>query len=58
KKLFLITIPIVILYIFVAPFIYKVFFPSYIEVVSNSQVFALIMIFDGGITGTSLKAKN
>lgn len=58
KKLFLITIPIVILYIFVAPFIYKVFFPSYIEVVSYSQVFALILIFDGGITGTILKAKN
>jgi len=58
KKLFLITIPIVIFYFLIAPLIYKIFFPQYIEVVQYSQLFALILLFDGGITGTVLKAKN
>lgn len=58
KKLFLVTIPIVIVYIFLAPIIYKIFFPSYLEVVGYSQVFAILLIFDGGIAGTILKAKN
>ncbi len=58
RRLFLVTIPLVIIYIVIAPFVYKIFFPSYIEVVSYSQIFALILLFDGGITGTVLKAKN
>lgn len=58
KKLFLITIPIVILYILVAPFAYKILFPAYTEVILYSQVFSLILIFDGGISGAILKAQN
>jgi len=58
SRLFLVTVPIVIFYFFIAPLIYKIFFPQYIEVVSYSQLFALILLFDGGITGTVLKAKN
>lgn len=58
KKLFLITIPIVLLYFIFAPLIYKIFFPAYVEVISYSQLFALILLFDGGITGTALKAQN
>lgn len=58
KKLFLITIPLVIFYYFVTPFLYKLFFPNYIEVVGYSQLFGLILLFDGGINGTVLKAQN
>ncbi len=58
KKLFLVTIPIVIVYILVAPLAYKLLFPNYTEVIMYSQVFALMLIFDGGISGTILKAKN
>lgn len=58
KRLFLITIPIVILYFFIAPFLYKIFFPTYLESIWYSQLFALILLFDGGISGTILKAKN
>ncbi len=58
RRLFLITIPLVTVYILLAPIAYKIFFPSYIEVVSYSQVFALILLFDGGISGTILKTKN
>jgi O-antigen/teichoic acid export membrane protein len=58
KKLFLLTIPIVVFYIIIAPLAYKILFPNYTEVVLYSQVFALMLIFDGGINGTILKAKN
>lgn len=58
RKLFLVTVPLVIVYFFIAPVVYKLFFPTYQEVVSYSQAFALILLFDGGITGTVLKAKN
>ncbi len=58
KKLFLITIPFVALYILAAPFAYKILFPAYVEVVLYSQVFSLILIFDGGISGAILKAQN
>lgn len=58
KKLFLITIPFVALYILISPLAYKILFPAYTEVVLYSQVFSLILIFDGGISGAVLKAQN
>jgi O-antigen/teichoic acid export membrane protein len=57
-KLFIITIPLVILYIIVAPIAFKLLFPAYTDVIRYSQVFALILIVDGGIGGTFLKAQN
>jgi O-antigen/teichoic acid export membrane protein len=58
KKLFLITIPIVLVYITLAPLVYRILFPSYTEVIFYSQIFVLILIFDGGISSTVLKAQN
>lgn len=58
RKLFLITIPFVIFYVVIAPLAYKILFPAYTEVVLYSQVFSLILIFDGGISGAILKAQN
>lgn len=58
KKLFFITIFLVILYVIAAPFIYKILFPTYAEVVRYSQIFALILLFDGGISGTILRAQS
>jgi O-antigen/teichoic acid export membrane protein len=57
KKLILVTVPMVSLYIILAPIVYKILFPTYSEVILYSQVFALMLIFDGGITGTVLKAQ-
>lgn len=58
KKLFILTLPTVLLYVLIAPLVFKIFFPSYSEVVRYSQFFSLILIFDGGISGTILKAQN
>lgn len=48
KKLFrflLLLIPITIVYILVAPWIYKIFFPNYLDSVIFSQVFAIVILF-------------
>jgi O-antigen/teichoic acid export membrane protein len=48
KKIFkfeLILLPIVVIYIFAAPFIFKYVFPDYIEAVMFSQVLAIMIIF-------------
>lgn len=57
-KLLLITVPLVIVYIISTPLIYKIFFPTYVEVILFSQLFSIILIFDGGISGTLLRAHN
>jgi O-antigen/teichoic acid export membrane protein len=51
--------PIVILYILTAPFIYKLFFPNYIEAVIYSQIFATSILFAavGTLAATSLEAQ-
>jgi O-antigen/teichoic acid export membrane protein len=45
----LVTVPIVIMYIFAAPYIFKIFFPQYIDAVIYSQVFAVSLFFYSSI---------
>lgn len=57
-RLLFVNIPIYIGYIIVAPFIFKLFFPTYLEAVSMSQIFALLIIFGaGGLHGAYLDAQ-
>ncbi len=44
-KLYFVLIPLIILYLFLAPFIYKVFFPQYLDSIFYSQIFSLTIIF-------------
>jgi O-antigen/teichoic acid export membrane protein len=48
-QIILITIPVVVVYILLAPFIFKLFFPKYLDAVIFSQIFALSLITAGGI---------
>jgi O-antigen/teichoic acid export membrane protein len=43
-KATLLIIPLVLLYIIIAPYIYKIFFPQYTESIIYSQLFALTLI--------------
>lgn len=55
---FIFTIPIAALYIISAPYIFKIFFPQYLESVIYSQIFAIIIIFEGTrLMTTYLNAK-
>ena len=57
-KLFLVLIPVVAVYIISAPFLYKIFFPKYLESVFYSQIFALsILLFPGILFTTFLAAQ-
>jgi O-antigen/teichoic acid export membrane protein len=57
-KLFIITIPIALIYIIICPYLYKVLFPSYLNSVPYSQIMALIIIFSPfGLLTTSLLAE-
>lgn len=44
-KLLILIIPIVVVYIFFAPYIYKIFFPKYSDSIIYSQIFALTLLF-------------
>lgn len=56
-KLFLITVPVIIIYFFAAPLLYRLLFPQYIEAVNYSRFFALIILVEGGLAGAVFKAK-
>lgn len=43
-KFFLILLPIVGFYILIAPFIYKIFFPQYLDSIFYSQIFAVSLL--------------
>jgi O-antigen/teichoic acid export membrane protein len=55
-KIFLLSLLMVIFYIVLAPLIYSTFFPSYIESVAYSQLYALIILFSGGLPVALLDA--
>jgi len=57
-QLFLALIPIVALYIILAPLFYKIFFPKYLASVFYSQIFALsILLFPEVLFSTALAAQ-
>lgn len=45
KKLFLVFIPVTLLVVFFAPFLYKIVFPQYIDSVPYFQAFSLLLLF-------------
>ncbi|MCL5011089.1 MAG: oligosaccharide flippase family protein [Patescibacteria group bacterium] len=56
--LFLLAIPVMLVYILAAPWLYKTFFPKYASFVIYSQVYALIFLtFPRLLFGTSLTAQ-
>lgn len=49
-----ILVPIVVTYIIFAPFIFKIFFPAYIEAVPYTQWYSLILLLMGNLSGLVL----
>lgn len=57
-RLFLVIVVIVILYILAAPYLYKLFFPQYIDAITMSQAFSLsLLAYVSVIPTTVLQAK-
>lgn len=57
-KLFLLTAAVMILYVTIAPYFYRIFFPQYLESVLYSQLFILSFIsIPAGLLGTVFEAK-
>ncbi|MCD4762097.1 oligosaccharide flippase family protein [bacterium] len=57
-KFFIIIIPIVLIYIFLSPLFFKIFYPQYLESIKYSQLFALTLLFiPTSLLGSTLIAK-
>lgn len=59
KKILLmlaITVPCVIIYVAFAPLIFSILFPQYLDSIVYSRLFAVILLFEGGLAGAALKA--
>ena len=57
-KATILIIPMVLAYIFIAPYLYKIFFPEYMSSVFYSQLFFLMIIaFPGTLVGLTFQAK-
>ena len=57
-QLFALAIPVMLLYILIAPYIFKWFFPQYVGAVIYSQVYALILLsYPRVLAGSVLSAK-
>ncbi len=57
-KYFLATIPIAGVFILLAPFVYKLFFPQYLESIFYSQIYALtILLIPSGLIGTYFQSQ-
>ncbi len=55
----LFSLPLAIVYVLAAPYIYKIFFPAYLSSIIYSQVFAISIVLAamGTLTATSLQAQ-
>jgi O-antigen/teichoic acid export membrane protein len=53
-----ILVPIVVVYIIFAPFIYQLFFPKYLEAVPFSQVYVLFLLIMGNFSNIGAVVKN
>ncbi len=49
--------PIVLAYIILAPYIYKIFFPQYMDSVFYSQIYSVFMLLLGNLSDTAFTAK-
>jgi len=57
-RLLSVITPVVLIYIAIAPHVYKIFFPQYIEAISMSQIFALsLFAYVSIVPSTVLQAK-
>lgn len=56
-KISLITLPVAVLYYFIAPYIYTYIFPQYIDSIFYSQIFIFIILVEGGLPGAVFKAQ-
>ena len=58
-KIFFLSLPIVIIYVIAAPYIYQIFFPTYLESVIYSQVFVFAILFtaSGTLSASSLESQ-
>jgi len=58
RRYFLIIVPLLVLYILIVPFFFKIFYPAYLEAIPYSRLFALSLLFlPFSIMGDTLIAK-